>query len=784
VLSIADAPGRRVARRAKSCFAALLVAALISGNALRAQAEPANLLAGKRPSRSEGVTHAGRLTDGILSNEGDEWLTDMTARLSSPSSFVEYDLGETQAVRCALIQADSNEVGLLSGSLDGQTWQPLWRVGGGWSPGMLLRSTRLEATARYLRLSVTGGDAFHSVGEIAAYSECPVPWPAELRREHGTPAGESIDTNILLFGLLAGFFVLMHRGHGWRLQYILLLPALAMGWKVVAELIELFDFNREPPLRAMVAALAAVVLVKETFLSRRWPARRVVTLATLSLCAATAFGTYYHFGMFQFVDHAKGRRTFVHTFDMRHYFPVAKYFRELRYDGLYLASLAAYMDNTPDFTAADLGQVRVRDLRTSEIRSARELASELPQIRTRFTAERWDQFKRDMKYFSDAMGKDDYLGSLADHGGNATPAWILSAYLLFRNAPASELTLTLAGLIDPVLVLFFFLMLARTFGTRVMLYAMVIWGATDFYTFTTNFVGSTLRQDWLVALGLGVCAIKRKRPCVGGALVAYSGLIRAFPAMSVLFFLVPMAWFVFDHLLWKRRLPSMADWRACQRPALRACFGAAACVVTLVVLTSVMFGFAGSWMAWQRKIGHHATDPSTNNVGFRNVLAFDSDFSAERLITNHHPAPDEEWVRTQRSTFATRQVLFYGTLLVVAALAALACRGRSLEQAALIGLLLVPFTFYPSNYYCHFVFLLPMAVANPLGDRDRAFAWVFIVLAALCVGQVFTLGERWVDLRYTYQSFLLLIGFVAIMVGLAWQSLAVAPFSLDDGRAS
>jgi hypothetical protein len=61
---------------------------------------------------------------------------------------------------------------------------------------------------------------------------------------------------------------------------------------------------------------------------------------------------------------------------------------------------------------------------------------------------------------------------------------------------------------------------------------------------------------------------------------------------------------------------------------------------------------------------------------------------------------------------------------------------------------------------------------------------VFIVLAALCVGQVFTLGERWVDLRYTYQSFLLLIGFVAIMVGLAWQSLAVAPFSLDDGRAS
>jgi len=35
-----------------------------------------------------------------------------------------------------------------------------------------------------------------------------------------------------------------------------------------------------------------------------------------------------------------------------------------------------------------------------------------------------------------------------------------------------------------------------------------------------------------------VCAIKRKRPGLGGALIAYSGLIRAFPAMAVLFFLV------------------------------------------------------------------------------------------------------------------------------------------------------------------------------------------------------------------------------------------------------
>ena len=93
-------------------------------------------------------------------------------------------------------------------------------------------------------------------------------WPPEFLRKHGKPAGESFDGNILPFGLLAGFFVLLHRGRGSKLQYVLLLPALAIGLMIVADLIELFDFNREPPLRAMVAALAAVVLVKAS--SRSW----------------------------------------------------------------------------------------------------------------------------------------------------------------------------------------------------------------------------------------------------------------------------------------------------------------------------------------------------------------------------------------------------------------------------------------------------------------------------------------------------------------------------------
>ncbi|MBN2576808.1 MAG: hypothetical protein JXP73_19755 [Deltaproteobacteria bacterium] len=777
VRSITQTAKRQPGRSAPRLVAAIFFLAATGTLAGRAAAEPKNLLAGLRPTKSYGVKHAERLTDGLLSNEGDEWLTDVTSRFSSSRSFVEYDLGSPQTFRCVLVQADNNDVYFMYASLDGQSWQQIWRVGTETGAGMRARTTKLDLATRYLRLSATGGDALYSVSEIAAYAECPpVPWPSDLPHAHGIPAGDATDTKVLVFGILAGAFVLFHRRKGNNLQYVLLFPVFGALWMLVAELVDLYPFfNQEPPLRALAAGLAALVVLKEAFLAKRWPPHKAVSLATLGFSAFVAFGTYYHFGMPQFFDQAKGRRTLVHTWDMRHYYPVAKYFPELRFDGLYLGSLAAYIDNTPGFSPDKLRNVHLRDLRDAEMRTGTEVAAELPGIRARFSPERWEEFKRDMKYFSDTMGGTDYLNSMQDHGGNATPVWILPAYFMFNAAPAGELIISLAGLIDPILVLFFFYVLYRTFGLRVMLYVMVIWGATDFYNFGSNLMGSTLRQDWLVALGLGACALKKGRYALGGVLVAYGGLIRAFPAMATFFFLVPLGWFAFDAWLARRKLPTRAEWREGQRPALRAFVGAAICVTVLVALTSAIFGVRGSWVAWKEKIEVHATGPSTNNVGLRNVMAFSPSLSAKALAEHRRPGPWGDWGYAQRMTFASRRPLFYAILLLATALALLACRGRRLEEASLIGLLTIPFYFYPSNYYCHFVFLLPLVVIRPKLDRDRTFAIVFLVLAAQCIGQYFTLAEGWTDLRYTYQSFLLLIGFGIILFVLAWESLKLAP---------
>ena len=749
-----------------------VMAGAVSSAAL---AEPQSLIAGKQPTRSEGVRNAERLTDGIYSNEGDEWLTDVTSRFSSAQSFVEYSLGDDMPLACALVQADNNDVYFLSGSEDRVHWQPLWRVDAEGGPGMRVRTQRLQASARYVRLSATGGDALYSVSEIALYPQCPEVWPPAVVRTHGVPVSETINIKVVVFGVLAGIFILLHRRRMARAHYVLLLAAVAAGWMLAAELANAYPFfDQEPQLRALVAALAALVVIKEALLKRFGEPHRAAVIGTLALCAVTAFGTYYHFGMPQFLDHAKGRRTLVHTWDMRHYFPVAKYFRELRFDGLYAASLAAYIDNHPEFSPDRLPSIYLRDLRDGQMRSGLELADELPKMRARFTPERWEEFKRDIKYFNDTMGDRDFLGGMVDHGGNATPVWVLPAYFIFRHAPANEWTLSLAGLIDPLLVLFFFFMVWRAFGLRVMLYVAVLWGASDFYNFGSNLMGSTLRQDWLVALGLGVCAIKLRWPFLGGALIAYGGLIRAFPAMATFFLAVPLVWFVVDYWRAHRRIPKFAELRAAERPALRAFTGAAVCVIVLVAITSALFGAQDSWGKWYQKIEIHATGPSSNNVGLRNVLAFDPDYSSKGIAQRHAP---DNWEIMQRTTFAARRPLFLLVNLIVTALVLIACRGRSLEQASLLGLMLIPFYFYPSNYYCHYVFLLPLAVAvsGPDAERNRSFAVVFVVLALMAVGQYFTLAEGWTDSRYTYQSFLLLIGFAIIMIELARESLRLVP---------
>ena len=756
-----------------------------------------DLLAGRTPQKSRGIQHVARMTDGFIAKEGAAWRTDVTA-VVGPGASALWDLGEVKPIECAFVQGDNNDWYELQGSEDGQTFTPLWTANPTPHPGMQPRmAQQLGAKARFVRLTARGGDGLYSVSELALFSACANEWPPRLVARDGASDDDNVKFKLLVFCLLSILFLLVNRRGAKDWVRFAIAAPLGVGLSAFVDLAAMWPFDEmlQTPVRAVVAAIAAVIVLREYVWPRLYPVSPRLTTGALALLAFVAASSYYHFGWPQFRDEAKDRQTLVHPWDMRVYFPVAKYFSELKFDGLYLASVAAHLDNHPGMRPEEVANAHMRDLTDNEMRLAGQVMPQIQDVRKRFTPERWESFKKDMKYFEDVMGAGSYLGSMQDHGGNATPVWLLGAYALWHDAPASELTLTLPGLIDPILWILLFIVLARTFGVRVMLVCLIVWGTTDFSRFGTNLMGATLRADWMVALGLGACALKKQRWALGGALLAYGGLIRAFPAFASIFLAVPPVWWLIDRYQEKKVLPGFsALWQA-QRPALRAIAGVLVAVVVLVGASSAVFGFSDSWGTWSKKIAIHAEQPNSNHVGIRNVVSYDWALEGHKVADPRRIEPWSTWQDFQRETLAKRKPIFYLAVLLYTGLAVVACRRLRLEQVAMIGLMMIPVYFYPANYYCHHVFLLPLlatGAAPPARWNEPEgrtwFGWVSTVILLMGVLQYFTL-DQWAgesDVTATGQSIIMLVAYAIIlypMARAAWLRLPPIEESQGSGEA-
>jgi hypothetical protein len=703
--------------------AALLVLCLVLATLCATQAAAAgeeNLLAGRQPLRESGVQRASVLTDGMRASPGDFWNTDLTAILGGARAFVEYDFGRATPIVAAYLQGDNNDDYVLSVSEDGAKFQTLWRSGPHEGVGLQERHVAdLEGHGRYLKIAARGGDGSYALSEVQVFAKKPAVFPPQPRQRSGVDPLLRVRSSLLMFALgSAAFIVLSYAGAPtWWLLVTLLGPLLTgvQLWQAIKAAWPLAG-QEVGMLRAVVAALALLVLVREA-VAVRWRPNPRVMLATLAACAALSFACFYNLGHPQFWNQAKERPTFVHWRDMRIYFPVAKFFDELRFDGVYLASVAAYLDDTPA-RADDAANLEIRDLRTHELKRVSELKPEMSAVRGRFSPERWQVFKEDMRYFRSGMGERFFLDTLNDHGGNATPVWFGITHLLFRGVPASELTLTLAGLVDAVLLLAAWIAIFRSFGLRPALFSVIVFGATDLYMFGTNWAGATLRHDWMAYLAFGLCALKTERWVLGGALLALSGLIRAFPAVALLGLVAPSLWWVYGQYRADRRLPSLKTFRAEHPNVERVLLGATLCVVLAVALSSALLS-PSAWGDWLAKITMLNEGAGSNDVSLRSLIA-GTDAAAGRAM-------------------AQRRLLFLASLGLGLSLVALATRGRRLDQAALLGLGFVPLIFNPSNYYLHYVFLLPLLVsAGQTEPRAHAGLPILSVcgpLLGMCVAQ-------------------------------------------------
>ncbi len=714
-----------------------------------------SVIHGKLPTNHSGLRREVRLTDNVIAPRGDSWKSELTTIFSSSTAFAEWDLGQPTSIAALYLTGDDNDSYNVSVSDDGQTYRPLWEgrpVGGG---GLQPRfADGLKETARYVRVSATGGDGSYALSEFQVFSQTPGTWPPKPTVKDSIPPDEVLRNKILAFGLALSILVIFTwKGAPiWWTLLLLLVPAAAGFdlWRALS--IAWPPSTREVALvRGVVAAVGALVVVREVFAPAKLLANRRVTIGAFGVCAALSIGAFYNLGHPQFHDYQNGRPGFVHNFDMRVYFPIAKYFKELRFDGLYLGSVAAYVDDDKSVTLESLRNQQLRSLRTHRMQSVGDSMADIKEVQSRFSPQRWEDFKRDMRYFRENMGVRDYLGSMSDHGGNATPVWFLFGHALFRNAWASNTTLTITAMLDPILMIIALGLVWRAFGVRTALICAIVFGANDFYMFGTCWAGATLRHDWLAYLAIGIALLKLEKWMLAGALLMLSGLIRAFPFFALVGAALPAIWWFGEHIVANKRLPSIAIIKQHQMPILKVALGALITGVVLFLASSALFGFR-SWPEWLHKVGMLHRDPHVNHVSLRALIG----------------GPDG----IHNRVLAARSSLFAAGIILFAVMVAVGGRRKNIALAATLGTLMIPIVFHPANYYAHFIFVLPM-LAVELNDSKKGGAlWpmkpagggLWIALLGMCAAQYFVAIEKDLGLHFYFSSALIVVCTAALLL--------------------
>lgn len=736
----------------------MLAMAILAGcNRSGVDAARGGLIAGKAPHAVSGVDNAAALTDGVATLPGDDWETHLSARFADEEAFVTYDLGAVVQVRALWFQADHNDDYRFSLSEDGEVFEQIWYSSGIKPSGMQDRSTQtLDVMGRYLRVGPVEGDGRFGVSELGVFTEAPEALAAGVSRKRGVSLEVMVRTQVLLFAAAAiVFLILAFRGAPalWIatcaalpvLAGILAIDAVCAAWPVEPRQVSM--------VRSASAAIAGVAILREVFAPRRFRAHPVAIFSCLGVSGLLAMLAFYNLGRPQFWDAQSKSPTPIHLLDLRQYYGTAKYFDELGYRGMYLADVAAYVEDIPGATLDNLRDTPMRDLSTHKMSTIGAHREEIENIKQQFSAERWQRFKDDARYFRDVMGKRDYLKYMIDFGGNATPVWIGIAHVLFNTFDASNTTFVLTGLLDPLLFLVTFAAIGRCFGYRTMWVVMVVFGANDFVMYGTNWGGATLRHDWLMYIALGACAFKRERWALGGFFLALSTLIRAFPVVTLLTASFPALWWLFEFHGRERRWPSFVELREAQRPLLRIASAAALTALVLIAATSLRWSLP-AWMDWLAKVSKLNADSHGNSVALRNLVA--------------------GWEPGHHQLLVARWPLYAAALAFYVGITFLMARHKPLDRAAILGILLVPVLFYAANYYIHVVCLLPLLAVerrtraagaeeapSPLSTSD---AWVWIILLGLCVAQYWTVLVTDLPLHFYLATVLLFAAMTALML--------------------
>lgn len=222
----------------------------------------------------------------------------------------------------------------------------------------------------------------------------------------------------------------------------------------------------------------------------------------------------------------------IDAYDLMHYYVNAKYFDEIGYLDLYPCVILADHDNGgPHFDegTAYMAQDEERGHYFMPITHAVRRGSEVRL--ERFTPERWAAFEHDVLYLQRERwggGSALWRQMIIDHGFNGTPAWLVLATPFAQVVPIEWVKVL--GYLD-------FALLAAAVGAVVWAYGvppalwLVFWLAVSYSLRWPTVTWAFLRYDFVAALILATCFLKKQRPLVAGLFAGWAGVLRLFPAV-------------------------------------------------------------------------------------------------------------------------------------------------------------------------------------------------------------------------------------------------------------
>jgi hypothetical protein len=316
-----------------------------------------------------------------------------------------------------------------------------------------------------------------------------------------------------------------------------------------------------------------------------------------------ALGVLATMGFLNSDDLAYGR--YYHLWEFFHYYLGSKYQAELGYKRIYACTAVAEAELGP-VLEGEVRRRQLRDLATDTLVPAASALADPAACTSHFTAARWAEFRRDVRWFRSQASFSHWSLIQIDHGYNPPPLWTATGHVVASLVPPSATGMKALASIDLVLLGLLFGFVWWGFGWRVLCLALVFFG-TQFPANGLFTAGALLRQDWLLLTVASVGLAHRGRSAWAGAALAGAALLRLFPG---LLFAGPAVVAV-AHLVRRRRLA-----------AAHARFFAGAAVAGLaLVALSVAATSASAWPRFAEHIRLHSAVPLTNNMGLRVLVA-------------------------------------------------------------------------------------------------------------------------------------------------------------------